>query len=52
MILPKGMSKQTSAPRGLMAQWFGFSKQETRPMNERETSLWRGQTIGFTPTRK
>ncbi len=50
-VMPKqAMPKPASAPFS-WAHLFSFKVQD-RPMNERETSLWRGQALGFAPKRK
>lgn len=50
-MIVKVMPKQAS-PKLPWAQLFNFKVQTSRPMNEKETSLWRGQALGFAPKNK
>jgi hypothetical protein len=47
-MIVKVMPKQAS-PKFPWNQLFNPRVQTSRPMNEQETSLWRGQALGFAP---
>ena len=51
-VMPKQVMPKPASPKFSWAQLFSFKLQENRAMNERETSLWRGQALGFAPKRK